>query len=263
MPFPRQCSQVKTPYRSITTGQLEISRQMLPAGLTAALLTLVMLSGLTRTIPACGQTAKAVPLPQSAGAEPKETPSDVTEHAYYTVCMNLIQREWEANHSARVLELLEDTRHSRCRGFEWGYWNRLSHREVKRMQHPASAVAFSPDGSRIALGDWNGSVTVCDAANGKELWTDAERPVKGQPGWITTLAFTPDGTRLLSCDSQSTTVVRDAKTGVALQTLFGLSSGTRAAFSADGKRMLINDRGTWGAICDLATGNDLLTNPAK
>ena len=265
MSFPRQCSQVKTPYRSITTGQLEISRQMLPAGLTAALLTLVMLSGLTRTIPACGQTAKAVllPLPQSAGAEPKETSSDVTEHAYYTVCMNLIQREWEANHSARVLELLEDTRHSRYRGFEWGYWNRLSHREVKRMQHPASAVAFSPDGSRIALGDGNGTVILCDAASGQELWTEAERPIEGRPGWITTLAFTPDGARLLSCDSESTTVVRDAKTGTAQRTLFGLYSGTRAAFLSDGKRMLINYRGSWGAIRDLSTGKDLLANPAK
>lgn len=269
MPLSHRRSQNHTHCRLIPTGARKISlyRFVLPAGLMAALLTAGTLSDLLRATPASGQTAKGKaalpPSPPPAGADAKETPSAVAERAYYTVCMNLIQREWEGNHTARALELLEDTRNSRFRGFEWGYWNRLCHHEVKRMEHPASAFAFSPDGSRIALGDGDGMVILCEAATGRELWAEAEKPVKGRPGWIMTLAFTPDGARILSCDSESTTIVRDAKTGSALQTLFGLNSGTRAAFLADGKRMLMSDRGTWGAICDLATGKDLLTNPAK
>ncbi len=236
-----------------------------PIALMAALCAFGFLPAQT---PAFGQAAKSkagvpLPPPPATAAEPKETPAAATEHAYYTVCMNLIQREWEVNHTARVLELLEDTKNSRFRGFEWGYWSRMCRREVKLLNHPAFAIAISPDGSRIALGDENSSVTLCDAATGKEIWTGKEKPVSGRGGWMRTLAFTPDGKHLLSCDSESTTVVWDAKTGEALQTLFGSYSGTRAAFSSDGKRMLISYRGSWGAIRDLATGKDLLTNPAK
>jgi len=183
-----------------------------------------------------------------------------TERAYYTVCMNLIQREWENKNRARVLELLEETKDSPYRSFEWGYWNRLCHREIRMLPQNASAVAVSADGRWVATGGGGGTVQVWDAASGKQLWNGQEKPIKGWAGYMNAIAFTPDGKRLLTSDSESTTVVWDAKTGAVQRTLFGGNSGTRAAFSQDGSRIVLNARGTWGAIRDLESGKDLLKN---
>jgi WD40 repeat protein len=52
-------------------------------------------------------------------------------------------------------------------------------------------VAFSPDGTRVAAVDWNGSVTVWDAATGERIATRAKHD-----GGVISLAFSPDGKTL-------------------------------------------------------------------
>src|ERR1700722_7953041 len=52
------------------------------------------------------------------------------ERRLYFTTMNLIEREWSLNNTSRVLELLEETKDSKYRGFEWGYWNGLCHQET-------------------------------------------------------------------------------------------------------------------------------------
>ena len=242
-------------------------RGLAHVGLIAAGVAFGMVIVLARQDPALGQSAKvgnpgASQQTFGGGKAVKEALPQLvsTERDYYTVCMNLIQREWELNHTARVLELLAETKNSRFRGFEWGYWNRLYHGEIRTLNHSASAVAVSADGTRFAIGTGQGTVTLLDSATGRELWTGKEKPVAGWAGWINAIAFTPDGTRLLTCDSESTMVDWDVKTGEPQKTLFGGYSGTRAAFSADGTHILLNSRGTWGAIRDVATGKDILTN---
>ena len=71
--------------------------------------------------------------------------------------MNLAQREWHDTHVARVLDLLESQRpregETDLRNFEWFYFNRLCHSDVRTLRGhtlPVTAVAFSPDGRHIA-----------------------------------------------------------------------------------------------------------------
>jgi WD40 repeat protein len=54
-------------------------------------------------------------------------------------------------------------------------------------------VIFSPDGKRLATGDFRALVRIWDASSGEELVT-----LKGHRSWVWSLAFSPDGTRLYS-----------------------------------------------------------------
>ena len=53
------------------------------------------------------------------------------DHTAYSANMNLIQRDWDMNNVGHVLDLLEATRQYKEREFEWGYWNRLCHLDLK------------------------------------------------------------------------------------------------------------------------------------
>ena len=54
-------------------------------------------------------------------------------------------------------------------------------------------VIFSPDGRRLATGDFMAQVRLWDVASGEELLT-----LKGHTSWVWALAFSPDGSRLYS-----------------------------------------------------------------
>ncbi len=56
---------------------------------------------------------------------------------------------------------------------------------------PISAVAFAPDGARIAVGGTSGEVRIYNAADGARLAT-----LKNLPGGIFAIAFSPDGSRV-------------------------------------------------------------------
>jgi len=65
----------------------------------------------------------------------------------YFANMNLIQREWETNNVAHVVDLLEETRPYKDSVFEWGYWNRLCHLDLRTLKGHTDAVTsvvFSP-----------------------------------------------------------------------------------------------------------------------
>ena len=73
----------------------------------------------------------------------------------YMAIMNLLQFEWNTNNVRHVLELLEKTRNSPFRGFEWGYWYRLCHLNLMTFSRHTGVVfaaAYSPDGRRIRDG---------------------------------------------------------------------------------------------------------------
>jgi WD40 repeat protein len=76
-------------------------------------------------------------------------------------------------------------------------------------RHDASALAWSPDGSTIAVGG--------NEATGIQLLRASDGTVVGG-GWkdhtkTTTLAYSPDGAILASTGSDSTVVLRDVATG--------------------------------------------------
>jgi WD40 repeat protein len=55
------------------------------------------------------------------------------------------------------------------------------------------AVAFSPDGKRLASAGGDSAVKVWDAATGQEIAT-----LRGHSGYVWSVVFSPDGKRLAS-----------------------------------------------------------------
>src|SRR5262249_32954617 len=68
-------------------------------------------------------------------------------HSLYIAKMNLARQAWEENNINRVYQLLEETRDSPHRGFEWYYWQGQIHQDVRTFRGHEKAVitvAFSP-----------------------------------------------------------------------------------------------------------------------
>src|SRR5262249_10883523 len=91
------------------------------------------------------------------------------------------------------------------------------------------AVAFSPDGKRLAGGGYfeeAGALMVWDVANGRRLFDVVVRDS------VWAVAFSPDGQRLAYGTSLGCAEIRDARTGEAMLALHGHEGSTDAvAFS--------------------------------
>lgn len=100
------------------------------------------------------------------------------------------------------------------------------------VRFPVFHVAFSPDGSRLALPG-----IVLDANTGKPV-LDLQGLEPGQ-NWV---SFNADATRLAVPMYNGTTKIFDAKSGQELLTLFAGDIAVRsAAFSPDGNRLAVVD----------------------
>jgi WD40 repeat protein len=96
-----------------------------------------------------------------------------------------------------------------------------------------TAVAFSPDGSRIITGRANGSVRLWDAATGEEL-----RFLQSHTQRIASVAFSPDGQMILTASWDGTIRLWDASTAVPLLPIMTHGNVIRSAvFSPDGTRV--------------------------
>jgi WD40 repeat protein len=123
------------------------------------------------------------------------------------------------------------------------------------------AVAFSPDGTRLAVGGREG-LSVWDLATGKLL---AQCP--GHDIWITAVAFHPDGTRVASAADDGSIKVCEAATGKELLAIAGHSRTVVAmSFLAGGKQLAtVTGVRLWTAstgreevkVWDVATGKEL------
>ncbi|KAB5588999.1 Vegetative incompatibility protein HET-E-1 [Ceratobasidium theobromae] len=104
----------------------------------------------------------------------------------------------------------------------------------------ANSIAFSPDGTRLAFGTDDGTVTVRDVIDGKLV----AGPLKGHEQWVLSVAFSADGKSIASGSSDSTILVWNANNGMRLAGPFrGHTDAVKSVtFSPDSTRII---SGSW------------------
>ncbi|HTU91854.1 MAG TPA: serine/threonine-protein kinase [Gemmataceae bacterium] len=196
-----------------------------------------------------------------AARDEARTTSNKLRNVLYAADMNLAQAAWEANDIGRVLRLLESHRphpdEEDLRGFEWHYWQRQCHPELRMVEIPelrrsastgrwASNGAFNQDGTRLAAGvrsedGETDEVRIWDAVSGKQqfiipgLRFNAYYP----------LALSPNG-ELVAFRMRKGAGVPPSGYEVkvwdtrASKEILSIPRGDALAFSPDGKRLAVS-----------------------
>jgi WD40 repeat protein/serine/threonine protein kinase/DNA-binding XRE family transcriptional regulator len=143
-------------------------------------------------------------------------------------------------------------------------WDAVSGQELLALSGHTDevlAVAFSPDGTRIATASADGVAKIWDATAGRELLTLTGSIQAVNPGAskVSTLAFSPDGTRIATASNDNTIKVWDVISGQMLLALPHTDVVSNIAFSPDGKRLATGTFNTTWILWDAATGQSLLT----
>ena len=200
------------------------------------------------------QTAQANETGQRQRAELGEQSA---QRLLYAANMSLVQQAWDLNAVGRVRQLLEETAACPGRGFEWDYWQRQTHLELRTLRGHSGGilkVAFSPDGRWIVTGSEDRTAKVWETATGREVCT-----LKGHGAGVWAVAFSPDGQRVLTGSGDLTAKVWEVPSGRELFTLNGHAGGIGSAvFSPDGQRIVTAAGDLTAKVWEAATGVELL-----
>jgi WD40 repeat protein len=117
------------------------------------------------------------------------------------------------------------------------------------------AVAWSPDGTRIASGSVDRSIRIWDSASGKELMT-----LWGHRQAVTCVAFSPDGHRLVSGGDDNVVATWDLTNGAGPSLFFGHERPVKSvAFSSNGERIVSAGDDNTVRVWDATTSALLMT----
>ncbi len=117
------------------------------------------------------------------------------------------------------------------------------------------ALAWSPDGARLAAGFDKGAIRVWDA----RTWAKP-RLLRGHSGWVHSLSWSPDGRRLASGSGDKTVGIWKAETGRSLHILKGHANEVNsAAWSPDGRLVASASDDETVKVWDPFTGDEAAT----
>jgi len=117
------------------------------------------------------------------------------------------------------------------------------------------AVAWSPDGTRIASSGYDETVQIWDATSGKEIVI-----YRGHSAWVKAIAWSPDGTSIASAGADTTVHTWNASTGRNTLIYRGHPRIVSAvAWSPEGTRIASAGYDQKVLVWDAFTGRDLYT----
>jgi len=141
------------------------------------------------------------------------------QQTLYFAEMNLAGQASRADGGTnRVRELLDHWRPGEqipeMRGWEWYYLESLCHREQSTLvpdgqNSVITELAWNPDGSRLALAQRDGRITVWDTSNSQQLMS-----LSGSPSSVLTVAWSPDGSMLASGNDHGKLSIWDPDSGL-------------------------------------------------
>ncbi|MGH3940344.1 MAG: CHAT domain-containing protein [Pseudonocardiaceae bacterium] len=114
-----------------------------------------------------------------------------------------------------------------------------------------NAVAFSPDGRRLATASDDRTAGVWDATSGRQLATATHH------GVVWGVVFSPDGRRLATASIDRTARVRDATSGRQLATVTHHGWVREVVFSPDGRRLATASDDETARVWDATSGRQL------
>lgn len=138
-------------------------------------------------------------------------------------------------------------------------WNVEDGKELLVLRGIAGCVAFSPDGQRVAASGGQSAVRVWDTANGQEVLC-----LSGHSEPVHSVAFSPDGKRIATASSDRTIKVYSADDGRERLTLRGHADAVwSVAFTPDSRQIVSGSWDSTARLWDALNSREARTLPGR